>query len=62
MTRCTSLSRPIKGTTVSYTHLDVYKRQSDYLEVDHRYLPSVEGEFMRLNYTFLDSDGIAVNH
>ena len=35
---------------------------ADYLEVDHRYLPSVEGEFMRLNYTFLDRDGIAVNH
>ena len=35
---------------------------ADYLEVDHRYLPSVEGEFMRLNYTFLDSDGVAVNH
>ncbi len=34
----------------------------EYLEVDYRYLPSIEGEFMRLNYTFLDRDGIAVNH
>ncbi len=35
---------------------------SAYLEVDHCYLPSVEDEFMRLNYTFLDSDGVTVNH
>lgn len=32
------------------------------LEVDHRYLPSLEGEPMRLNYTFLGDDGAVINN
>ena len=57
----------IAGRQTSDDHMSHFgelpaQTTADYLEVDHRYLPSVEGEFMRLNYTFLDSDGIAVNH
>lgn len=37
---------------------------SEFLEVDHRYLPSLEVEEipMRLNYTFLAEDGTTINH
>ncbi|MCD8182544.1 MAG: FimB/Mfa2 family fimbrial subunit [Bacteroides sp.] len=31
------------------------------MEVDHRFLPSVENEAIRLNYTFLDDDGTVIN-
>lgn len=27
------------------------------LEVDHHFMPSIEGDYMRLNYTFFDADG-----
>lgn len=31
------------------------------LEVDHRYLPSIEGEYLRLVFTFLDAAGMVIN-
>lgn len=38
------------------------QEKADVLEVDHRFIPSVENEPMRLNYTFLDENGAVVNH
>lgn len=38
------------------------QEKADVLEVDHRFIPSVENESMRLNYTFLDENGAVVNH
>ena len=36
------------------------QEKADVLEVDHRFIPSVENEPMRLN-TFLDENGAVVN-
>ncbi len=38
------------------------QEKADVLEVDHRFIPSVENEPMRLNYTFLDENGAVINH
>ncbi len=38
------------------------QKHAGILEVEHRYLPSLEGETMRLNYTFLAEDGTVINH
>lgn len=44
-------------------HLDKLPVQQTpgFLEVDHRYMPSVEGEYLRLVFTFLDAAGRVIN-
>ena len=49
--------------TYNYFHLDKLPVQQTpgFLAVDHRYMPSVEGEYLRLVFTFLGAAGRVIN-
>ncbi len=60
--RLTTTSRQTESDRMY--HLDALPVQTsaDILEVDHRYMPSIENVLMTLNYTFLANDGLTVIH
>lgn len=57
-----TLTTRLAATDVMY-HLDKLPEQQTpgILEVDHRYLPSIDGEYLRLVFTFLDAGGAVIN-
>lgn len=57
-----TLTTRLDPTEVMY-HLDKLPVQQTpgILEVDHRYLPSIEGEYLRLVFTFFDAGGMVIN-